>query len=63
MEYKCPIGDITPTARTKYESSQYLCDNPAVHLFNGTAICTYHARILELRINTYGDIIPTEAKA
>ena len=53
MEYKCPI----------YESSQYICDRPAVYLFNGTAICTFHAKILELRINTYGDIIPTEAKA
>jgi hypothetical protein len=49
MEYQCPM----------YESSQFLCDSPAVHLVNGTAICTYHAKILELRINIYGDIIPT----
>ena len=53
MEYKCPM----------YESSQYLCDRPAVYLFNGTAICKFHAMRLELRMNTHGDIIPTEAKA
>ena len=53
MEYKCPM----------YESAQYICDRPAVHLVNGTAICTHHAFRLELRINIYGDIFPTEAKA
>ena len=53
MEYKCPM----------YESSQYLCDRPAVYLFNGTALCAHHAKTLHLRINIYRDIIPTEAKA
>jgi hypothetical protein len=25
------------------ESSEFLCDRPAVHLINGTAICAVHA--------------------
>jgi hypothetical protein len=41
MEYKCPL----------YESSQFTCDRPAVHLVNGTAICAYHALRLEIRVN------------
>ena len=40
MEYKCPI----------YESSQFTCDRDAVHLVNGTAICTYHALKLALTL-------------
>ena len=40
MEYKCPI----------YESNQYTCGREAIHLVNGTAICTYHALKLTLTL-------------
>ena len=46
MEYKCPL----------YESSQYTCDRDAVHLVQGTAICSYNAMKMALRVNEQGQI-------
>ena len=49
MEYKCPL----------YESSQFTCDRPAVHLVNGTAICAYHAlRIAATPVPPQEEYIP-----
>ena len=36
--FQCPLR----------ESSQFLCDRPAVHLINGTAICAVHAKRLDI---------------
>ena len=38
IAFLCPIR----------ESSEFLCDRPAVHLVNGTAICAVHAGRLDI---------------